>query len=410
MKKLLSLVLVFAMLISLSACGNAGNTPGSPTPTSSSGTNAPEGNTDPYKIGVFLRFSDEAGTKMRAVIGKAVGEINDKGGVKGHKLDVVYYDTEGDSAKGIDAFTRLATQDNVLLAIGPTTSSVCLAVIDLAEQYKIPLITPQSTNTSITKDYGNEWFFRNSVADVYHSYTLADYIVKDLGAKRIAILHETATLGLGQYENLTARLKSEYNIEPVIVQEWNEGDIDFKTQLLAVKAAEPDAIVFAGHEAELAIAVSQRLEVGISKDIPMLGFSSMSSSDFYGIAKDAAVGAIFTTTFSPTDSREDIQKFVSEYSSVISGGLDHNSAQAYDTVQLVAKVLEGLELGNKPETLAADRKAIRDGLANVKGYVGLTGVTTFGPGSGPEDRDGKKTCTVYQLQPDYSWSPLKAAE
>ena len=85
------------------------------------------------------------------------------------------------NAKGIDAFTRLATQDNVLLAVGPTTSSVALAVIDLAAQYKIPLITPQATNTKITKEYGNEWFFRNSVADVYHSYTLADYIVKDLG-------------------------------------------------------------------------------------------------------------------------------------------------------------------------------------------------------------------------------------
>ncbi len=413
MKKLLSLVLIFALLFSISACGNAGNnTPGSSEPTQSaqpSETSEPA-NTDPYKIGVFLRFSDEAGTKMRAVVGKAVADINEKGGVKGHKLEVVYYDTEGDSAKGIDAFTRLATQDNVLLAIGPTTSGVALAVIDLAEQYNIPLITPQATNTKITQEYGNEWFFRNSVADVYHSYTLADYLVKDLGAKKIAILHETGTLGLGQYENLVARLKSEHNIEPVIVQEWNEGDIDFKTQLLAVKAAEPDAIVFAGHEAELSIAVSQRLEVGISKDVPMLGFSSMSSSDFYGVAKEAAVGAIFTTTFSPTDSREDIQKFVSEYKSVVNGGLDHNSAQAYDTVQLVAQVLESLEIGNKANTLEADRKAIRDGLAQVKGYVGLTGVTTFGPGGGSEDRDGKKTCTVYQLQPDFSWSPLKAAE
>lgn len=408
MKKFFSLLLVFALLIGISACGKTGTTPGTTTPAPTTGTKPAD--TNPYKIGVFLRFSDEAGTKMRAVIEKTIADINAKGGIKGHKIDAVYYDTEGDSAKGIDAFTRLATQDNVLLAIGPTTSGVCLAVIDLAEQYKIPLITPQSTNTSITKDYGNEWFFRNSVADVYHSYTLADYIVKDLGAKRIAILHETATLGLGQYENLTARLKSEYNMEPVIVQEWNEGDIDFKTQLLAVKAANPDAIVFAGHEAELSIAVSQRLEVGISKDIPILGFSSMSSADFYGIAKEAAVGAIFTTTFSPTDTREDIQNFVKEYSSVVSGAIDHNSAQAYDTVKLIAQVLEGLELGNKPDTLAEDRTKIRDGLASVKGYVGLTGVTTFGPGSGPEDRDGKKTCTVYQLQSDYTWSPLKAAQ
>ena len=413
MKKLLCLLLVFGLLIGMTACsGGEAETGNKPSPTEPAETtgNGDSDDNSPYKIGVFLRFSDEAGTKMRAVIEKAIADINARDGVKGHQIESVYYDTEGDSAKGIDAFTRLAAQDNVLVAIGPTTSSVALAVIDLAAQYKIPLITPQATNTSITQDYGNEWFFRNSVADVYHSYTLADYIVKGRSLKKIAILHETGTLGLGQYENLAARLKSEYNIEPVIVQEWNEGDVDFKTQLLAVKAANPDAIVFAGHEAELSIAVRQRLEVGISKDIPIFGFSSMSSSDFYGVAKEAAVGAIFTTTFSPTDTREDIQKFVSEYKMVVNGGLDHNCAQAYDTIQLVAQVLGNIEIGNKADTLTADRTAIRDALAQVKDYVGLTGVTTFGPTGGPEDRDGKKSCTVYQLQPDYSWSPLKAAE
>lgn len=365
---------------------------------------------DPYKIGVFLRFSDEAGTKMQATITKAFEDINANGGINGHPVEVIMYDTEGDSAKGIDAFTRLVNDDKVLLVIGPTTSGVALAVIDLAEQYQTVMITPQATNTSITAEYGNEWFFRNSVADIYHSYTLCDYIVNDLGFTRIAIMHETATLGLGQYENFTARLKDEYGLDPVAVEEWNEGDIDFKTQLLAVKEADPEIIVFAGHEAELSIAVSQRLEVGISADLPFAGFSSMSSADFYGVAQEAAVGAIFSTTFSPTDTREDIVKFVADYSPVIGGNPDHNSAQAYDTVQLVAQVLGGLELGNTEETLASDRLAIRDALAQVNGYAGLSGVTTFGPGSGPEDRDGKKTSTIYQLQADYTWSPLKAAE
>lgn len=144
-------------------------------------------------------------------------------------------------------------------------------------------------------------------------------------------MHETATLGLGQYENFVGRLKDKYNMEPVAVEEWNEGDVDFKTQLLAIKAAEPDVAVFAGREAELAIAVSQRLEVGISRDVPLCGFSSMSSAGFYGVAGETAVGAIFTSTFSPTDTREDIVSFVENYSKACNGNPDHNSAQAYDT-------------------------------------------------------------------------------
>jgi branched-chain amino acid transport system substrate-binding protein len=365
---------------------------------------------DPYRIGVFLRFSDEAGTKMQKTITKAFDDINAANGINGHLIDVVFYDTEGDSAKGIDAFTRLVNNDKVLMTIGPTTSGVALAVIDLANEYKTVMITPQSTNTKITAEFGNEWFFRNSVADIYHSYTLCDYIVNDMGLTKIAFMHETASLGLGQYENFTARLKNKYNLEPVIVQEWNEGDVDFKTQLLAVKASEPEIIVLAGHEAELAIVVSQRLEVGLSKALPVAGFSSMSSADFYGVAQQAAVGAIFSTTFSPTDPRSDIQAFVTAYTPAIGAKPDHNSAQAYDTVQLVAQVLAGLELGNTEETLAADRLAIRDALAQVRGYVGLSGVTTFGPGTGPEDRDGKKNSMIYQLQADYTWVPLMTAK
>ena len=364
----------------------------------------------PYKIGVMLRFSDEAGVKMRTTIEKAFSDINAAGGIDGHQAEVIYYDTEGKSDKAIDAFNRLISQDKVMVVIGPTTSSCALAVIDMAAEYEIPLITPQSTNTSITKDYGNVWFFRNSVADIYHSYTLCDYVVNDLDAKKIAILHETATLGLGQYENFAARLKEAYNVEPVTVQEWNEGDVDFKTQLLAAKESGADCLIFAGHEAELAIAVSQRLEVGFDESTPICGFSSMSSTDFYSVAQEAAVGAIFTTTFSYTDPREDIQAFVAEYAPLMDGMPDHNSAQAYDTVEMVAEVMSGLTLGATNDTLSADRTAIRDGLASIKDYMGLTGVTSFGPGSGPEDRDGKTVCSVYQLQSDYTWSVLKAAE
>ena len=260
MKKLFAFLLTI-VLFTASLSGCSGGPAEAPSPsgtapaTSAGDADVAQTGSEPYKIGVFLRFNDEAGTRMRAVLEHYLESLNSQGGVNGHLIDAVYYDTEGDAAKTIDAFTRLVEEDKVLLAIGPTTSSCALAVIDLCAEYEIPVITPQATNTSITVDYGNEWFFRNSVADIYHSYTLCDYIVKEMGCEKIAIMHETGTLGLGQYENFVARMKDEYGMEPAIVQEWNEGDIDFKTQLLAVKNADVDCIVFAGHEAELAIIV-----------------------------------------------------------------------------------------------------------------------------------------------------------
>jgi len=394
-----AIILALVMTLGLCACGGPGKT-----------DNTDNKEPDPYKVGVFLRFSDEAGTKMRAVINQAVEEINAAGGVNGHAIKLYAYDTEGDSTKAIDVLNRMISTDHVLVAVGPTTSTCALAVIDMAEQYSIPLITPQATNTSITAEYGNEWFFRNSVADVYHAYTLCDYIVEEMGCKNIAIVHETASLGLGQYEDFARRLKDKHGLEPIAVETYNEGDVDFKTQLLAVKDRNPDVIVFAGHEAELSILVSQRLDVGISKDVPVCGFSSMSSADFYGVAGEAAVGCIFSSTFSPVDAREDIQAFVKDYSEACNGNPDHNAAQAYDTVQLLAEILGGVEIGNTDATLSEDREAIRDALAGVNNWSGLTGITTFGAGGGPQDRDGKQVSTIYQLQPDYTWTVLKAPQ
>lgn len=418
MKRLLAILLSFVMVLVLfTACGSSdtaqtseGGSLESDSHNLAEGSKEVSANGDPYKLGVFLRFSDEAGISMRKTIEHAIEGINQSGGVNGHNLEVVYYDDEGDAAKSIDALNRLISQDEVLVALGPTTSSCALAVIDMAKEYSFPIITPQATNTTITQDYGNEWFFRNSVADIYHSHTLCDYIVEDLGAEKIAFMHETGTLGLGQYENFVERLEEKHGMQLVKEELWNEGDVDFKAQLLAIKESNPDVIVFAGHEAELAIAANQRLEVGISEDIPLCGFSSMSSADYYGVAQKAAVGSIFSTTFSPTDKRQDIIDFVAEYEPVLGSAPDHNSAQAYDTVMLLAEILKDLPLGNTAETLEADRLAIKDALAGVNGYVGLTGVTTFGPGGGPEDKDGKKTSSIYQLQPDYTWSVLKEAE
>ena len=122
------------------------------------------------------------------------------------------------------------------------------------------------------------------------------------------------------------------------------------------------------------------------------------------------MGAIFSTTFSPTDTREDIQAFVNEYSSVVNGTLDHNAAQAYDTIVLITEILGEVELGNTPDTLAADRTAIRDALANVSNWVGLTGVTTFGVSGDADSRDGKKESSIYRLESDYTWSSLWAPE
>ena len=70
-----------------------------------------------------------------------VKEANAKGGIKGHKLELVVYDTQGDATKAVQLATKLIKNDKVSVIIGPSTTGETMAVIPVVEKEKIPLIS-----------------------------------------------------------------------------------------------------------------------------------------------------------------------------------------------------------------------------------------------------------------------------
>lgn len=361
------------------------------------------------KIGVCLRITGELGYKLRQTVEKAFDDINAAGGINNRRVKLIIYDEASSPATATDAINRLIHNDNVLLVIGPTTSSSALATIGLGDRGRCVLITPQASNTQLTHQR-SPWFFRMSVADVYHAHTLADYLAGDRGLKRFAVVYETEALGVGQSKDFMDRLESKWGVKPILVEKFSLGDIDFKSQMLKVKEANPEAVVMAGHEVEMARAISQAYDVGLPRDIIKGGFSSMSSNEYFATAGNAATGSIFVTTFSPNNPNPRIQEFVKAYQPTLGSPPDHNHAQAYDAVQIIAMALGKADIGNTPASLAKDRENIRDALATIKGYQGLSGVCSFGPNPTPEDRDGMKQSSVWQLNADGSFTLLKAAE
>ena len=374
-----------------------------------SGTSSQEGQAPAYKLGVFMRYNDSTGAQMRAVMTKQFEDINAAGGIDGHPLDVVFYDTEGIAETAVNEFNRMVSEDEVLLIIGPTTSTNALAVTDLAVQSQIPVITPQATNTSITRDYANEWFFRNSVADCYQSYSLCDYICGDLGLTKIAFIHSTDSQGQGQYDDFASYLQENYGLDIYLEETFNEGDIDFRSQLLNIKNSDAEIIVIAGHEAEIGLITSQRLEVGIPEDMPFAGYNAMTSADYSSVAGESCVGVIIASPWSATATDEASQAFLNEYAEQLTAP-DANSALAYDCVNTVVHALSGLELGLTEESLEEDRLMIRDALASIQNFPNLTGTVNYGPGATQEDKDAKSSCAIWQMQEDYTYSLLKAAE
>jgi len=369
---------------------------------------AKNADTKELRIGVCLRITGELGYKLRLTVEKAFADINAAGGIDGRKVKLFIYDEASSPATATDAINRLIYDDKVLLIIGPTVSSVAKGTIGLADRGKTVLITPQSSNSQLTAQ-GSKWFFRMAVADSYYAVALADYLAGDLGKKKFAVLYETEALGIGQSQDFMNRLKSKWSIEPKVVEKFSLGDIDFKSQMLKVKEADPEVLVMAGHEVEMARAITQAYDIGLSKDILKAGFSSMSSKEYASTAGQAAVGSIFMSTFSAGNPDPRVQSFVKDYKEALQMTPDHNHAQAYDTVNIIVEAIKRAKIKNTAASLERDRELIRDALAATKNYVGITGVCTFGPNATPEDRDGMKQPSVWRLAADGGFELLKAS-
>ncbi|MCL5960592.1 MAG: ABC transporter substrate-binding protein, partial [Chloroflexi bacterium] len=129
-------LLTLPVLLFISACGSetsSAATPGAAATTApaSEATSAPAADKEPYKIGAVFAitgFNSPLGTPERDTAKMLVDQINAKGGVNGHKIEMVIYDTESDETKAVTAVKKLIEEDKVLAIIGPSSTGESLAL------------------------------------------------------------------------------------------------------------------------------------------------------------------------------------------------------------------------------------------------------------------------------------------
>src|SRR3569832_1630422 len=89
--------------------------------------------------GAFLGVPEERGARLKA------DEINKAGGIGGRKVELVVYDSEGNTGKAAQLARRLIESDRVVAIIGPSSSGESLQVLPIANELKTPLIAHAGT-------------------------------------------------------------------------------------------------------------------------------------------------------------------------------------------------------------------------------------------------------------------------
>jgi len=194
------------------------------------------------KIGAIYSVSGPGsflGAPEDKVLRALVDEANAKGGINGHKLELVIYDTEGNTGKAAQQYRRLATSDDVQVVFGPSSSGESLAVKDLANELKVPTLMHGGAE-AITKPVTPYVFNTPPTDRISISGLLAH--MKKMGITSVAML--SAADGFGQSgKNILNELAPQYGIKVVAQEEFNRTDPDMTAQVLKAKAANPDSMI-----------------------------------------------------------------------------------------------------------------------------------------------------------------------
>ncbi len=327
------------------------------------------------------------GVSTRNGIELAIKEANEAGGVKGKKLMTRVYDTQGKPEEAAQAVTRLITQDKVLLVLGDVASSNSLAMADKAQAAGVPMITPSSTNPTVTQK--GDYIFRVCFIDPFQGYVMAKFAKENLKATQVAVLQDNKSAYSIGLKDVFTRKFTEMGGKITTVESYSQGDTDYRAQLTAIKNTQPNAIYVPGYYSEVGIIARQARELGLK--VPLLGGDGWDSEKLYELGGSAIEGSYFSNHYSPTNPDPRIQKFVSDYKAAYGGVPDALAALAYDAAKVAVEALK-----RAPDTSGA---AVRDAIAQTKDFPGIAGTITL-----DENRNAVKPAVVLKVgdgQSDY---------
>ncbi len=320
-------------------------------------------------------LSTNKGIKM------AFDEVNEKGGVKAKKIKLITLDDQGKPDEAAAAVTRLITQSKVVAVIGEVASSLTEAAAPFAQQYKIPLITPSSTNPSITKN--RDFVFRVCFIDPFQGLVMAKFAWENLKVKKVAIFRDKANLySIGLAD---AFIESYKKLGGTIVTDlsYQEKDIDFKAQLTQMKSKSPEAIFIPGYYTEVGLIARQAVQLGLK--IPLLGGDGWDSTRLHEIGKEAINGHYYSNHYSTESTDPTVQEFIKKFKARYSEVPDGLAALGYDAAKILVAAME--------RTTEVTPQNIRDELAKTKDFPGVTGKISIN-----ENRDAVKPAVIVQIE------------
>jgi len=341
--------------------------------------------TDPntIKIGVIAELTGDVpavGASCKNAAEMAVDEINKGGGIqladKKYKVALIIEDNAGKADQAASSAQKLITQQNVVAIVGPNVSRYTLPAAEIAESSKVVLITPWSTAPKATLDSKTgapkKYVFRSCFIDPFQGRVLAKFTLGNLKLKRAAVLYDVASEYNKGIAEIFKEVYEQNGGKVVAFETYTTNDKDFSSQLTKIKKAAPQIIFLPNYYSEVPLQIQQAKRLGIN--VPFIGSDSWGSEELLKLCGKDCNDYYFSTHYAADAATPSTKKFIESYKAKYGSTPDDVAALTYDSFGLL---WQALKTAGKN-----DRQAVRDALAKIPQYDGVTGSMQFKEGSG----------------------------
>jgi branched-chain amino acid transport system substrate-binding protein len=350
---------------------------------------------DSIRIGVNAPLTGDIpkvgeGTKFAAQMW--LEDVNAAGGIevggKKYKVELIIEDNESKAESAVKANTKLITEEDVLAIVGPQSSKQAIPAGGKANELGTPMISPWSTNPDTTKD--RPFVFRGCFLDPFQGPVVANFIKDEFGFKKAAVLYDVASdYPKGLAEFFKAAWEKQNGPGSVVAYEsFTTKDADFSSQLTKINNSGAEVLFTPQYYNEVALIVQQAHQLGWNK--PIVGSDSWGSAETVKLCGKDCYGLFFSTHYAAAGAKGATKAFIDRYKKEHGYVPDDVAALTWDAMRIVQAAIEGA--GELTGDIEKDRIAVRDALASIKDFDGITGKMTF-----TEDGDPIKCAVIVRI-------------
>jgi len=350
---------------------------------------------DTIKIGINAPMTGDIpkvgeGTKFAAQMW--LEDINKAGGLqvgkKKYKVELVIEDNESKAESAVKAATKMIVEDEVLAIVGPQSSKQAVPAGSVANAYKTPMISPWSTNPDTTK--GRPFVFRGCFLDPFQGPVLANFITQEFLFTKAAVLYDVASdypKGLAEFfREAWEKLHGPGSV--VAYESFTTKDTDFSSQLTKIIRSGAEVLFTPQYYNEVALIVQQAHELGWNK--PIVGSDSWGSAETVTLCGKDCYGLFFSTHYAAAGATGATKAFIDRYNKTYGYVPDDVGALTWDSIRIVQRAIENC--GEITGNIEKDRQCVRDALAKIREFDGITGKMTF-----TEEGDPLKCAVVVKI-------------